>query len=149
MAWQELSPGHLQTLLSPGDLGRPAGARRERQQAERAAADPLADFAGSLVYDGYLDAFRPADLFSGDPLDMEAIAVWKEENGVPWDPDSGDHAQEPLTADPRPASGLAVGYAVRCATTMPRARMGCSESAWVAPAGCRSHSSVQPMPGPS
>ena len=55
--------------------------------AERAAStDPLADFAGPLVYDGYLDAFRPADLFSGDPLDLEAIAVWEEENGVPWDP---------------------------------------------------------------
>src|SRR5207247_1490556 len=25
LAWPELSPGHLQTLLSPGDLGRPAG----------------------------------------------------------------------------------------------------------------------------
>ncbi len=25
---------------------------------------PLADFAGPLVYDGYLDAFRLADLFS-------------------------------------------------------------------------------------
>src|SRR5438445_12468274 len=45
-------------------------ARRERHEVERAAAaDPLADFAGPLVYDGYLDAFRAADLFSGDPLD--------------------------------------------------------------------------------
>ena len=66
-------------------VDRPA-ARRERLRAERAAStDPLADFAGPLVYDGYLDAFRPADLFSGDPLDLEAIAVWEEENGVLWD----------------------------------------------------------------
>ena len=45
-------------------VDRPA-ARRERLRAERAAStDPLADFAGPLVYDGYLDAFRLADLFS-------------------------------------------------------------------------------------
>src|SRR5258708_25595707 len=67
-----------------------------------AAAVPLADFAGPLVYDGYLDAFRPADLFSGDPLDLESIAVWEEENGVPWDPDAEDHDQEPPTAAPAP-----------------------------------------------
>src|SRR5258708_26255467 len=67
-----------------------------------AAAVPLADFAGPLVYDGYLDAFRRADLFSGDPLDLEAIAVWEEENGVPWDPDAEDHDKEPLTAAPAP-----------------------------------------------
>ena len=31
-------------------------------RAERVAStDPLADFAGPLVYDGYLDALRPAD----------------------------------------------------------------------------------------
>jgi hypothetical protein len=77
----------------------PKAARRERFRAERAAStDPLADFAGPLVYDGYLDAFRPANLFSGDPLDLEAIAVWEEENGVPWDSDS----EEPLTAAPAP-----------------------------------------------
>ena len=28
-----------------------------------ASIDPLAYVAGPLVYDGYLDAFRPADLF--------------------------------------------------------------------------------------
>src|SRR5258708_38192020 len=67
-----------------------------------AAAVPLADFAGPLVYDGYLDAFRPADLFSGDPLDLEAIAVWEEENGVPWDPDAEEHDNAPLTAAPAP-----------------------------------------------
>src|SRR6266851_7333712 len=56
-------------------VDRPA-ARRERPRAEHAAStDPLADFAGPLVYDGYLDAFRPADSFSGDPLDLEAIAL--------------------------------------------------------------------------
>lgn len=83
-------------------VDRPA-ARRERHEAERAAsADPLADFAGPLVYDGYLDSFRSADLFSGDPLDREAIAVWEEENGVPWDPDADDHDNEPLTAAPAP-----------------------------------------------
>jgi hypothetical protein len=82
-------------------VDRPA-ARRERLRAERAAAtDPLADFAGPLVDDGYLDAFRPADLFSSDPLDLEAIAVWEEENGVPWDPDSKDHDKEPLKVAPR------------------------------------------------
>jgi hypothetical protein len=83
-------------------VDRPA-ARRERHEAERAAAaDPLADFAGPLVYDGYLGSHRPADLFSGDPLDLEAIAVWEEENGVPWDPDAEDHDKEPLTAAPAP-----------------------------------------------
>jgi len=42
-------------------VNRPA-ARRERLRAERAASTtPLADFAGPLVYDGYLDALRPAD----------------------------------------------------------------------------------------
>jgi len=50
-------------------VDRPA-ARRERLGAERAAStDPLADFAGPLVYDGYLDAYGPADSFSDDPLD--------------------------------------------------------------------------------
>ncbi len=83
-------------------VDRPA-ARRERPRAEHAAStDPLADFAGPLVYDGYLDAFRPADLFSGDPLDLEAIVVWEEEHGVPWDPDADDHDKEPLTAAPAP-----------------------------------------------
>ena len=83
-------------------IDRPA-ARRERHEAERAAAaDPHADFAGPLVYDGCLDAFGPADLFSGDPLDLEAIAVWEEENGGPWDPDAEDHDNAPLTADPAP-----------------------------------------------
>ena len=137
-------------------VDRPA-ARRERLRAERAAStDPLADFAGPLVYDGYLDAFRPADLFSGDPLDLEAIAVWEEEHGVPWDPDAEDHDNASLQPTPplvrrahRPRSILAVGYAVRCATTMPRARMGCSESAWAVPLGCRSDSSLQRTPRPS
>ena len=83
-------------------VGGPA-ARRERREAERAAAaNPLADFAGPRVYDGYLDAFRPADLFSGNPLDLGAIAVWEDENGVPWDPDAEDHDKEPLTAAPAP-----------------------------------------------
>ena len=83
-------------------VDRPA-ARRERHEAERAAsADPLADFAGPLVYDGYLESFRPADLFSGDPLDLEAIAVWEEENGVPWDPDAEDNDREPVAAAPAP-----------------------------------------------
>ena len=83
-------------------VDRPA-ARRERKEAERAAsADPLADFAGPLVYDGYLDAFRPADLFSGDPLDLEAITVWEEEHGVVWDPDAEEPDEEPLTAAPAP-----------------------------------------------
>jgi len=83
-------------------IDRPA-ARRERHKAERAAsADPLADFAGPLVYDGYLESFRPADLFCGDPLDLEAIAVWEEENGVPWDPDVEEHGKESLTAAPAP-----------------------------------------------
>ena len=53
--------------------------------------------------------------FSGDPLDMEEIAVWEEENGVPWDPDSEGHDKEPVTAALRPANtgafpGTAVGY---------------------------------------
>src|SRR5258708_13933541 len=90
-----------------------------------AAAVPLADFAGPLVYDGYLDAFRPEDLFSGDPLDLEAIVVWEEEHGVPWDPDADDHDMEPLTAaplvvrpPPHPRTILAVGYAPCSATTI-------------------------------
>jgi hypothetical protein len=41
-------------------------------------------------------------VFSGDPLDLEAIALWEEENGVPWDPDAGDHDEEALTAAPAP-----------------------------------------------
>ena len=85
-----MSPGHLQNVVITREIwvDRPA-ARRERLRAERAAStDPLADFAGPLVYDGYLEALRPADLFSGDPLDLEAIAVWEEENGVLWDPDT-------------------------------------------------------------
>jgi hypothetical protein len=66
-------------------VDRPA-ARPERLRAESAAStDPLADFAGSLVYDGYLGSLRPADSFSDDPLDLETIAVWEEENGVLWD----------------------------------------------------------------
>ena len=98
-----MSAGHLQTCYHQDIwVDRPA-ARRERLRAERAAStDPLADFAGPLVYDGYLDAFRPADLFSGDPLDLEAIAIWEEENGVPWDPDAEDHDKDPLTAAPAP-----------------------------------------------
>jgi hypothetical protein len=79
-------------------VDRPA-ARRERKAAERAAtADPLADFAGPLVYDGYLESFRPADLFSTDPLDLEAIAVWEEDNSGPWDPEVEDHHMEPHAA---------------------------------------------------
>src|SRR5229473_594296 len=96
-------------------VDRPA-ARRERLRAEHAAStDPLGDFAGPQVYDGYLDAFRPADLFSGDPLDLEAIAVWEEENGVPWDPDAVDHDNAPLTADPAPRAPRAPsGERPRC-----------------------------------
>jgi hypothetical protein len=58
-------------------VDRPA-ARRAYREADRAAAtDPLADFAGPLVYDGYLGIapLRGSDPFSGDPLDAEAIAV--------------------------------------------------------------------------
>jgi hypothetical protein len=84
-------------------VDRPA-ARRERDAAERAAAsDPLADFDGPLVYDGYLGSFRPADLFSNDPVDLEAIAVWEEDNRRPWDPDA-EPPQAPLPAAPAPRS---------------------------------------------
>jgi hypothetical protein len=83
-------------------VDRPA-ARRERLWGERAASTyPLADFAGPLVYDGYLGSLRPADSFSDDPVDLEAIAVWEEENGVPWDPDAEDHDNAPLTVAPAP-----------------------------------------------
>jgi hypothetical protein len=44
--------------------------------------------------------FRPADLFSGDPLDLEALAVWEAKHGVPWDPDAEDHDNAPLTTEP-------------------------------------------------
>ena len=97
-----------------------------------------------------------ADLFSGDPLDLEAIAVWEEENGVLWNPDTEEHDKEPFTAAPllvrrahHPRSILAVGYAVRCTTDKTRARMDCSESGWAAPLGCRSHSSTERTPQPS
>jgi hypothetical protein len=39
------------------------------------------------VYDGYLGTFRPADAFSLDPLDLEAIAGWEEDHDTPWNPD--------------------------------------------------------------
>ena len=68
-------------------VDRPA-ARRERHEAERAAStDPLADFAGPLVYDGYLDAFRPADcsaawVASRRPLVAYEAAIERTENAV-------------------------------------------------------------------
>src|SRR5258708_25200069 len=49
-----------------------------------------------------IDAFRPADSFSDDPLDLGAIAVWEEENGMLWDPGAEDHDQKPLAAAPAP-----------------------------------------------
>jgi hypothetical protein len=105
-------------------VDRPA-ARRERLRAERAAStDPLADFAGPLVYDGYLDAFRPADLFSGDPLDLEAIAVWEEEHGVPWDPDAEDHDNAPLTADSASYSDIVFGLSCCWLPLQPAAGVG-------------------------
>jgi hypothetical protein len=36
------------------------------------------------------------------PLDLEAIAVWEEENGGPWDPDAEDHDNASLSAAPAP-----------------------------------------------
>jgi hypothetical protein len=55
-----LSPGHLKRCYRREIwVDRPA-ARRERLRAERAAStDHLADFAGTLVADGYLDAIPP------------------------------------------------------------------------------------------
>jgi hypothetical protein len=78
---------------------RPA-ARRERRAAERAAMDPLADYVGPTVYDGYLGTFRPVDAFSLDPLDLQAIAAWEDEYGAAWNPDNAD--EESTTPVPAP-----------------------------------------------
>src|SRR5438270_10037950 len=64
-------------------------ARRERRATERAAAaDPLADDTGPIVYDDDLGMLHAADPLSLDPLDLEAVGAWDEEYGARWDPDS-------------------------------------------------------------
>jgi hypothetical protein len=68
---------------------RPTARRERRATGHAAGTDPLGDYAGPLVYDGYLGTFRPADALSLDPLDLEAIARWEDDQGVPWNPDRG------------------------------------------------------------
>ena len=87
---------------------RPA-ARSERRAAEHAAAaDPLANYAGPLVYDGYLGTFRAADPLSLDSLDLEAVARCEEEHGAQWDPDREDEQTTSGLAPREPARACSV-----------------------------------------
>jgi len=75
-----------------------------------------------LVYDCLSHDSAGADLFSGGPLDLEAIAVGKEEIRRPVDPDTEKHDKEPLTAPPSPRTprspsrSILVSLCVRCTT---------------------------------
>ena len=78
-------------------------ARRERRATQRAAAaDPLADDAGRLVYDDDLGTLYAADPRSLDPLDLEAVGAWEEEYGARWDPDSEEEQTTSLAPAARP-----------------------------------------------